>query len=125
MGTTGHPVSYYETDTREKLAQWLKRQYTWDTWQVKDLAPGTKRPSNWWLLMEEKATGKTRALLVITSNRAKREGYLYTKEIGETDGPVATDIPRRLFQQLTPLTETDGTWAKEWRQTVQTAPARG
>ena len=40
MGTTGHPVGYWEMNTTEKVREWLRKQYTWDEWRVHDLAPG-------------------------------------------------------------------------------------
>jgi hypothetical protein len=125
MGTTGHPVGYYEMNTTERIKEWLRNQYTWDTWQVLELAPGTKRRSNWWLAIQEKETGKIRAMLVITSNRAKREGMFYTKELDEFGGPYATDIPKRLFSMLTPLEPEESPWAQEWRDKVSNGLVRG
>jgi hypothetical protein len=124
MGTTGHPVGYWEVDSTEKIREWLRKQYTWDKWQVLDLAPGTKRRSNWWLALREVETEKVRAVVVITSNRSKSQGMLYTKEVGEDMGPYATDIPQRLFQTLTPLEDSD-TYAKEWRDKVSSGIVRG
>ncbi len=124
MGTTGHWVSYYETNTTEKVREWLRKQYTWDEWQVLDLAPGTKRRSNWWIAMKQAETGRVRALQVITSNRAKSESTFYTKEVEEGMGPYSTDIPKRLFQMLTPLDE-DETYAQEWREKVASGAVRG
>lgn len=124
MGTTGNPVGYWEVDSTDKIREWLVKQYTWDKWAVLDLAPGTKRRSNWWLVLNEIATGKTRAVVVITSNRAKSQGMFYTKEVGEDMGPYATDIPQRLFEKLTPLEEADN-YAKEWRERVIAGPTRG
>ena len=118
MGTTGHPVGYYETNTTERVKEWLRNRYTWDTWEVLDLAPGTKHRSNWWLAMREIQTGKVRAMLVITSNRAKSQGMFYTKENDETAGPSDTDIPKRLFAILTPLEPGESAWAQEWRDKV-------
>jgi hypothetical protein len=123
MGTTGHPVGYYEVDSTEKVREWLKRQYTWDAIEVLDIAPGTRLRSNWWMAVKIKETGKVRALLSMTTNRAKSEGFFYTKEVGEDMGPRATDIPKRLFQMLTPLDE-DETYAREWRERVILGPAR-
>jgi len=124
MGTTGYWVSYYETNTTEKVREWLRKQYTWDEWQVLDLAPGTKRRSNWWMAMKQAETGRVRALQVITSNRAKSESTFYTKEVGEDMGPYSTDIPKRLFRMLTPLDE-DETYAREWREKVSSGVVRG
>lgn len=124
MGTTGHPVGYWEVDSTEKIKEWLKKQYTWDKCEVLDLAPGTKRRSNWWLALREVGTDKVRAMVVITSNRSKSQGMLYTKEVVEDMGPYATDIPQRLLQRLSPL-EDGETYAKEWRDRVRIGPARG
>ena len=77
MGTTGHPVGYYEVDTTEKVREWLKREFTWDAIEVLDLAPGTKARSNWWMAVKIKETGKVRAMLAMTSNRAKSAGMFY------------------------------------------------
>jgi hypothetical protein len=118
MGTTGHYVSYWDMSTTEKIKEWLRNQYTWNEWEVIDLAPGTKRKSNWWLAMKQRETGKVRAMLVITSNRAKSEGMFYTKESDETVGPYDTDIPKRLFSMLTPLEPGESDWAQEWREKV-------
>ena len=89
-----------------------------------DLAPGTKRRSNWWLALKQQETGKIRAVQVITSNRARSDGFFYTKEVGEDMGPYSTDIPKRLFAMLTPLEDSD-TYAKEWRDRVDIGPVRG
>jgi len=124
MGTTGHPVGYYEVDTTEKVREWLKRQYTWDAIEVLDIAPGTKARSNWWMAVKIKETGKVRALLAMTSNRAKSEGMFYIKDNDEGAGPYATDIPKRLFRMLTPLDE-DETYAREWRDKVNNGTVRG
>jgi hypothetical protein len=124
MGTTGHPVGYYDTNTTEKIREWMLKEYSWDEYFVMDAAPGTKRKSNWWLTMRRPATGDTVAMLVITSNRAKSEGMFYTKEVGEDMGPYATDIPKRLFETLTPL-EPDQKYAIEWRERVIAGPVRG
>ena len=117
MGTTGHWVGYYETNTTEKVREWLRKQYTWDEWEALDLAPGTKKRSNWWVIMRQRETGKVRAMVVHTTNRAKRENTFYTKEVGEDMGPYATDIPKRLFSMLTPLEEGER-FASEWRDLV-------
>ena len=53
MGTTGHPVGYWEMNTTEKVREWLRKQYTWDEWRVHDLAPGTKLRSNWWIALKQ------------------------------------------------------------------------
>lgn len=124
MGTTGHPVGYWEVDSTDKIKEWLRKQYTWDKCEVLDLAPGTKLRSNWWLALREVGTDKVRAMVVITSNRSKSQGMLYTKEVVEDMGPYATDIPQRLFQRLSPL-EDGETYAKEWRDRVSIGPARG
>lgn len=124
MGTTGHPVGYWEVDSTEKIREWLRKEYTWDKCEVLDLAPGTKRRSNWWLALREVGTDKVRAMVVITSNRSKSQGMLYTKEVVEDMGPYATDIPQRLLQRLSPL-EDGETYAKEWRDRVRIGPARG
>lgn len=124
MGTTGHPVGYWEVDSTEKIKEWLRKQYTWDKCEVLDLAPGTKRRSNWWLALREVGTDKVRAMVVITSNRSKSQGMLYTKEVVEDMGPYATDIPQRLLQRLSPLEDSE-TYAKEWRDRVRIGPARG
>ena len=123
MGTTGHPVGYYEVDTTEKVREWLKRTYTWDAIEVLDIAQGTRLRSNWWMAVRIKETGKVRAMLSMTTNRAKSEGMFYTKEDDENAGPYATDIPKRLFQILTPLDE-DETYALEWRERVIVGPPR-
>lgn len=125
MGTTGHYVTYYEMSSPEKVKSWLKRTYTWEKWEVIDLAPGSKRRSNWWLVMEERESGKRLAMCVITSNRAKQQGMFYTKEVDETVGPHATDIPKRLFAMLTPLGPNDSEYAKEWRESVANNLIRG
>ena len=126
MGTTGHYVNYYEMSTTEKVREWLRKYYTWEKWEVLDLAQGTKRKSNWWLAMRERETGKVRAMCVITNNRAKREGMFYTKEGDESVGPYATDIPKRLFALLTPLDpEEERGFAKEWREKVASGEIRG
>ena len=117
MGTTGHPVGYYEVDTTEKVREWLKRTYTWDAIEVLDIAQGTRLRSNWWMAVRIKETGKVRAMLSMTTNRAKSEGFFYTKEDDENAGPYATDIPKRLFNMLTPLDE-DETYARDWRGRV-------
>jgi hypothetical protein len=124
MGTTGHYVHYWEMDSTEKIREWVRRTYTWDKWQVLDLAPGTKRRSNWWVVLREVETDRVRAMVVITQNRAKREGMFYTKEVSEDMGPYATDIPKRLFSMLTPLDE-DEKFAKEWRADVSNQVVRG
>lgn len=124
MGTTGHPVGYWEVDSTEKIKEWLRKEYTWDKCEVLDLAPGTKRRSNWWLALREVGTDKVRAMVVITSNRSKSQGMLYTKEVVEDMGPYATDIPQRLLQRLSPLEDSE-THAKEWRDRVRIGPARG
>lgn len=124
MGTTGHPVGYYEVDTTEKVREWLKRTYTWDAIEVLDIAQGTRLRSNWWMAVKIKETGKVRAMLSMTTNRAKSEGFFYTKEDDENAGPYATDIPKRLFKLLTPLDE-DETYAREWRERVIAGPPRG
>jgi hypothetical protein len=123
MGTTGHPVGYYEVDTTEKVREWLKRRYTWDAIEVLDIAQGTRLRSNWWMAVRIKETGKVRAMLSMTTNRAKSEGMFYTKEDDENAGPYATDIPKRLFQMLTPLDE-DETYAREWREKVSSGKIR-
>jgi hypothetical protein len=125
MGTTGHPVGYYEVDTTERLRGWLERQYTWSEWRVIDLGRGTKRPSNWWLALEKVETGKVMAVQVIVNNRSKRAGMLYTKEVSEDMGPYATDIPKRIFSKLTPLAPEDGEHAREWRNRVSGGLVRG
>jgi len=71
-----------------------------------------------------KETGKVRALLAMTSNRAKSEGMFYIKDNDEGAGPYATDIPNRLFRMLTPLDE-DETYAREWRDKVNNGTVRG
>lgn len=124
MGTTGHPVGYYEVDTTEKVKEWLRREFTWDAIEVLDLAPGTKARSNWWMAVKIKETGKVRALLAMTSNRAKSQGMFYIKANDETAGPYATDIPKRLFEMLTPLDE-DEKFAIEWREKVSSGEVRG
>ncbi len=124
MGTTGHPVGYYEVDTTEKVREWLKRTYTWDAIEVLDIAQGTRLRSNWWMAVRVKKTGKVRAMLSMTTNRAKSEGMFYTKENDENAGPYATDIPKRLFNMLTPLDE-DETYAQEWREKVTNGVVRG
>ena len=124
MGTTGHPVGYYEVDTTAKVREWLKREFTWDAIEVLDLAPGTKARSNWWMAVKIKETGKVRAMLAMTSNRAKSEGMFYIKVNDEYAGPYATDIPKRLFEMLTPLDE-DASYAKEWREKVINGTVRG
>jgi hypothetical protein len=125
MGTTGHWVSYYETNTTEKVREWLRKQYTWDEWVVLDLAQGTKLRSNWWLVLKNAETGKVRALQVITSNRAKSENTFYTKEVGEDMGPHSTDIPKRLFALLTPLEPDESPYAEKWREEVTNGTVRG
>ncbi len=124
MGTTGHPVGYYEVDTTEKMREWLKRTYTWDAIEVLDIAQGTRLRSNWWMAIKIKETGKVRAMLSITTNRAKSEGMFYTKEFDENSGPYATDIPKRLFNILTPLEEGE-TYAHAWRDRVLHEAPRG
>jgi hypothetical protein len=124
MGTTGNPVGYWEVDSADKIREWLRKQYTWDKCEVVDLAQGTKRRNNWWLVLREPESGKTRAMVVMTSNRAKSQGFFYTKEIVEDMGPYSTDIPKRLFAMLSPLDEADN-YAKEWRERVIIGPARG
>jgi len=124
MGTTGHPVEYWDMNTTEKVRDWLKRQYNWDAIEVLDIAQGTRARSNWWMAVNIKETGKVMATLVITSNRAKSEGMFYTKEVGEDMGPHATDIPKRLFAMLTPLGE-DQKYAMEWRDKVNSGTVRG
>jgi hypothetical protein len=125
MGTTGHYVTYWEMDSADKVREYLRKEYTWDEWEVSDLAQGTKRRSNWWLVMREVKTDRRVAMVVHTTNRAKRQGMFYTKEVGEDMGPYATDIPKRLFAMLTPLKEDDSTYAKEWRERVIIGPVRG
>ena len=124
MGTTGHPVGYYEVDTTEKVREWLKRTYTWDAIEVLDIAQGTRLRSNWWMAIRIKETGKVRAMLSMTTNRARSEGFFYTKENDENAGPYATDIPKRLFNMLTPLDE-DETYAQGWRDRVLHEAPRG
>jgi len=118
MGTTGHPVGYWEVDTTEKIRDWLIREYSWSEWTVIDLAQDSKTRSDWWIIMRQPESGKTRAMVVHTQNRAKREGFFYTKEVGEDMGPYSTGIPKRLFKQLTPLEESDSPYAREWRDRV-------
>lgn len=125
MGTTGHPVGYWEMNTTEKVREWLRKQYTWDEWQVHDLAPGTKHRSNWWIALKQVKTGKVRAMQVITSNRAKSDGFFYTKEVGEDMGPHSTDIPKRLFAMLTPLEVDESKYSEEWRALVTDGIVRG
>lgn len=124
MGTTGHPVGYYEVDATEKVREWLKRTYTWDAIEVLDIGQGTRLRSNWWMAIRIKETGKVRAMLSMTTNRAKSEGFFYTKENDENAGPYATDIPKRLFNMLTPLDE-DETYAHDWRDRVLHEAPRG
>jgi hypothetical protein len=124
MGTTGYPVGYYQVDTPDKVREWLKHEFTWDAVEVLDIAPGLKRRSNWWMAAKIKETGKVRALLAITSNRAKSQGMFYVKALDEKVGPYATDIPKRLFDMLTPLDD-DETYAIEWRERVIAGPVRG
>ena len=107
MGTTGHPVGYWEMNTTEKVREWLRKQYTWDEWRVHDI--GTRDEATEQLVdgaQNQVETGKVRAMQVITSNRAKSDGFFYTKEVGEDMGPYSTDIPKRLFAMLTPLERT-------------------
>lgn len=125
MGTTGHWVSYYDTDTTEKVREWLRREYTWDEWRVLDLAQGTKTKSTWWLAMEQVETGKVMAVQVTTSNKARSENTFYTKEVSEDMGPYSTDIPKRLFDRLTPLAPEDSEHAHEWRDRVRSGVVRG
>lgn len=125
MGTTGHYVTYWEMDSADKVREYLRKEYTWDEWQVSDLAQGTKHRSNWWLVMREVKTDRRVAMVVHTTNRAKRQGMFYTKEVGEDMGPYSTDIPKRLFAMLTPLKEDDSPYAKEWRERVIIGPVRG
>ena len=126
MGTTGHYVTYWEMDTAEKVKEYLRKEYTWDEWEVLDLAQGTKRRSNWWLVMREVKTDRRVAMVVHTTNRAKSQGMFYTKEVAEDMGPYATDIPKRLFAMLTPLNMEEGqTYAKGWRELVINGTVRG
>ena len=125
MGTTGHYVTYWEMDSVDKVREYLRKEYTWDEWQVLDLAPGTKHRSNWWLVMREVETDRRMAMVVHTTNRAKREGMFYTKEVSEDMGPHATDIPKRLFRMLTPLKDDDSQYAREWRDNVTSGIVRG
>jgi hypothetical protein len=125
MGTTGRYVGYYEVDSTDKVREYLRKEYTWSEWEVIDLAPGTKKRSNWWVIMKQRETNKIRAMVVHTTNRAKREGMFYTKEVGEDMGPYSTDIPKRLFAMLTPLEEDGNEFAKEWRYRVGAGPVRG
>jgi hypothetical protein len=125
MGTTGRYVGYYEVDSTDKVREYLRKEYTWSEWEVIDLAPGTKKRSNWWVIMKQRETDKIRAMVVHTTNRAKREGMFYTKEVGEDMGPYSTDIPKRLFAMLTPLEEDGNEFAKEWRYRVGAGPVRG
>lgn len=125
MGTTGHYVGYWDMDSTDKIREWLRKEYTWSEWEVADLAQGTKYRNNWWLVMREVATDRHMALVVHTTNRGKREGIFYTKEVSEDMGPHATDIPKRLFAMLTPLGENDSTYAKDWRQLVTEGIVRG
>lgn len=125
MGTTGHYVTYWQMDSVDKVREYLRKEYTWDKWQVADLAQGTKHRSNWWLVMREVETDRRMAMVVHTTNRAKREGMFYTKEISEDMGPYATDIPKRLFAALTPLEEDASPYAKEWRELVISGTVRG
>ena len=126
MGTTGHYVTYWEMDSVDKVREYLRKEYTWDEWEVLDLAQGTKRRSNWWLVMREVETDRRVAMVVHTTNRAKSQGMFYTKEVGEDMGPHATDIPKRLFQMLTPLDMEEGhTYAQGWRELVTNGVVRG
>jgi hypothetical protein len=124
MGTTGHYVGYYEVDSTDKVKEYLRKEYTWSEWEVIDLAPGTKHRSNWWVIMKQRETDKIRAMVVHTTNRAKREGMFYTKEVAEDMGPYATDIPKRLFAMLTPLEEGESQYAAEWRDLVISGTVR-
>lgn len=119
MGTTGHYVKYFELDSDSKIKEWLRNYYSWEKWEVLDLAKDSKDKSVWWLAMREHATGDVRALSVITSNRAKREGMFYTKEGDETVGPYAVGIPKKLWKLLTPLHEKElEGYAGDWRKRV-------
>jgi len=118
VGTTGNYVGYYDMNTTEKVREWLRKEYTWSEWGVLDLAQGTKLRSNWWLALKNAETGKVRAMLVITNNRAKSEGMFYTKEVGEDMGPHSTDIPKRLFALLTQLEPDESPYAEKWREEV-------
>ena len=125
MGTTGRYVGYYEVDSTDKVREYLRKEYTWSEWEVIDLAPGTKKRSNWWVIMKQRETDKIRAMVVHTTNRAKREGMFYTTDVAEDMGPHATDIPKRLFRMLTPLEEGESQYAAEWRDLVIRGTVRG
>jgi hypothetical protein len=118
MGTTGHPVRYFELDSTEKIKNWLKDYYTWEKWEVLDLARDSKTTNDWWFAMRERETGRVRAQLVATSNRAKREGMFYTKEGDESVGLGSLTIPKKIWALLTPLDETDNAESYEWRKAV-------
>lgn len=125
MGTTGNPVRYTEVDSTDKIREWIRKTYSWEGCEVLDVAQGTKRKSNWWLVVREPMSGKIRAVLVITQNRAKSEGMFYTREVMEDMGPYATDIPKRLFAMLPPLEEGENEWASNWRNLVSSGTVRG
>ena len=125
MGTTGNPVGYWDMDSTEKIREWIRRTYSWEGCQVLDVAQGTKRKSNWWMVIRDPMSDKTKAVVVITQNRAKSEGMFYTKEVVEDMGPYATDIPKRLFSMLTPLEEGENEFAENWRNLVSSGTVRG
>ncbi len=112
-------------DSTEKIREWIRRTYSWEGCQVLDVAQGTKRKSNWWMVIRDPMSDKTKAVVVITQNRAKSEGMFYTKEVVEDMGPYATDIPKRLFSMLTPLEEGENEWASNWRNLVSSGTVRG
>lgn len=99
------------------MKKWLSENFT-ETERTEIIDYALVHRTDGWILFKDKQTGAVTACAVLINNL--KHSY-FTKEIPEMGGPCITSIPEKLFNQLTPLDESnpDYTYAIGWRKKVR------
>jgi len=94
---------------------WFRREFTGGGGEIIDMA--TKGMTAYGAYRTR--SGEVRALVILTRWVPKDYYNFGYKDMDESVGPSDDDCPKRIYDLLTPLTDSDNEWSAEWRKRVE------